>query len=120
MNADVANIYPGFHEEADTRKILHVADAALEGCKKVYIRTEVVVLAISAFNQMALDELWIGFGTGGNFRYTCQPMKWQEAWISRNVLLCHSVMPLLGVIQFLLLVDGGRRLPGRRGKYSRK
>jgi len=38
-NADVTNLAPCLHEEADTRLLLHVADAVQKGYSKVYIRT---------------------------------------------------------------------------------
>ena len=45
----VACLAPCLQEEADTRLLLHVADAVQKGCKKVTIRTvdkDVVVLAV--------------------------------------------------------------------------
>ena len=63
---------PCLQEEADTRLFLHVADAVQKGCKKVTIRsvdTDVVVLSVAFFNNIAPDELWLAFGVGSNFRY---------------------------------------------------
>ena len=33
------------------------------------VDTDVVILAISTFNEINPDELWLAFGTGSNFRY---------------------------------------------------
>ena len=60
------------HEDADTRIFLHCLDASKKGHNKIMIRTvdiDVVVLAIPTFQELALEELWIAFGTGNNFRY---------------------------------------------------
>ena len=77
---DVLNPFPGEteglaacnHEEADTRIFFHVKHASARGLKKVWIRTvdtDVVVLAIACAKQLELQELWIAFGVGNNFRY---------------------------------------------------
>ena len=74
---------PCSHEEADTRIMVHVADAdtrimvhvadAVKEVDTITIRTvdsDVVVLAIYAYAQLAtsLTALWVGFGTGKNYR----------------------------------------------------
>ena len=61
------------HEEADTRIMLHVSSAASCGHRSVVIRTndsDVVVLAVRTFVLLedSIDELWVAFGTGKNFR----------------------------------------------------
>ena len=59
-------------EEADTRLLLHAADAVQKGCKKVTIPTvdtDVVVLAVASFSKIAPDELWVAFGVGSSFWY---------------------------------------------------
>lgn len=69
---DLSSLEPCIHEEADTRIMVHVKDAAVCGHQKVMIRTidtDVVVLAISIFHIVPLIELWMAFGTGKNFRY---------------------------------------------------
>ena len=41
--------------------------------KKIIIRiadTDVVVLAVSVVEEIKVEELWAGFGTGKHFRYT--------------------------------------------------
>ena len=45
---------------------------AQQGCSKVMIRTvdtDVVVMAIAKFSQIDLEELWVAFGTGKNYRH---------------------------------------------------
>lgn len=69
---DVAGLAPCSHEEADTRMLLHVEDAVRQGYRKVSIRTvdtDVVVLAVTAAGRLDIDELWVAFGTGKNFRF---------------------------------------------------
>jgi len=61
------------HEEAETRLLLHALDASKEGFKKVMVRTvdtDVVVLAITYFAQLSLNELWIAFGVLDILLYT--------------------------------------------------
>jgi hypothetical protein len=68
----LTHLAPCSHEEADTRMLLHVADAVQKGCRKVTIRTvdtDVVVLAVASFSKIAPDELWVAFGVGSSFRY---------------------------------------------------
>ena len=69
---DVSDLAPCTHEEADTRIILHLEDAARKEYKTVLIRTvdtDVVVLAIAAVDHLDISELWIAFDTGKNFQY---------------------------------------------------
>ena len=58
--------------EADPRIFLHVTDAVNHGCCKIVIRavdTDVFILAITAAQQLTINELWLAFGAGKNFRY---------------------------------------------------
>ena len=51
---------------------MHAADAGRSGLKKVMLRTvdtDVVVLAISLFHHLQIDELWISFGEGKNLSF---------------------------------------------------
>ena len=69
---DTSGLAPCDHEEADTRIIVHMADAVNKGYKKILIRTvdtEVVVLAVAAAVKVDSEELWIAFGTAKNFRH---------------------------------------------------
>ena len=72
VDSDLTNLVPCSHEEADTRLLLHVADAVQKGLRKVCIRTvdtDVVVLAIAMFERINPEEYWIAFGTKSNFHY---------------------------------------------------
>lgn len=69
---DTSHLAPCNHEEADTRMILHLADAVNEGFQKILLRTvdtDVVVLAVAATAKIDIQELWVAFGTGQHFRY---------------------------------------------------
>ena len=70
-DADVTNLAPCSHEEADTWLLLH-ADAVHKGHRKLCIQTvdtDLTVLAIAMFNQINPDELWLAFGTKAHFYY---------------------------------------------------
>ena len=62
------------HEEADTRICIHLIDMITNGITKIGIRTadtDVLVLALANFNKLyaiGLQELWLLFGTGKNYR----------------------------------------------------
>ena len=67
---DNTDIAPCTHEEADTRILLHLADAVKEGYPKVSIRTvdtDVLVLAVKAAQCFNLTELWMTLGLGRIF-----------------------------------------------------
>ena len=69
---DVSDLAPCTHEEADTRILLHLEDAARKEYKTVLIRTvdtDVVLLAIAAVDHPDISELWIAFDTGKKFQY---------------------------------------------------
>ena len=69
---DRSSIAPCMHEEADSRMLLHVAQAARNGHHKIMIQTvdiDVVVVAVAVAQTLQPeDELWLAFGTGKNFR----------------------------------------------------
>ena len=71
---DLSRISNSDQEEADSRMILHLFDAAIEGHEKAYIRTvdsDVVVLCIHHFpnlKQLGINELWVGFGKGKSYK----------------------------------------------------
>ena len=53
------------------RMFLHAAHASLQGHSKILIRTvdsDVVALAIAFFRKLQLDELWVAYGSGNNYR----------------------------------------------------
>ena len=60
------------HEEADTRMFLHAKHASMSAHKHVTIRsadTDVLVIALSVFDCLHLEQLWIASGTGSALRY---------------------------------------------------
>lgn len=68
---DVAQLQPCNHEEADSCIMLYLAHASKQGHHKAYVRTvdnDVVVVAVSLFQQLQLQELWIGLGCGKSYK----------------------------------------------------
>ena len=66
------SLAPCLYEGADTRMFVYAADAASRGHKKMIVRTvdtDVVVLAVSVFEQLGIDELWLDFGVGKHRKY---------------------------------------------------
>ena len=62
VNADLINLVPWSHEEADTHLLLHLADAVKAGYRKECVRTvdtDVVILVIAQYNNFKPDELWM-------------------------------------------------------------
>ena len=52
--------------------LLHAADGAKQGFKRILVRTvdtDVVVLAVSTANKLACEQLIVSFGTGKTSRY---------------------------------------------------
>ena len=69
---DISGLAPCKHEETDTRLLLLAADAGKCGFNKIMLRTidtDVLVIAIATFHELALSELWIAFGVGKHFRF---------------------------------------------------
>ncbi len=69
---DTSHLAPWDHEEADTRIILHLADAVYKGFHKFLLRTvdtNVVVLSVATAAKLDIQNLWVAFGTGKFFRY---------------------------------------------------
>ena len=65
--ADISFLAPCNHEEADSRMILHVADAARKGLKTCMVRTsdsDVLVLAIAYAKKVGVESLWASIGVG--------------------------------------------------------
>ena len=64
-NPDLSGLAPCSHEEADTRLLLHAADAVRKGYRKLCIRTvdtDVLVIAIAMFRKINPDAViwnWI-------------------------------------------------------------
>ena len=119
---DTSRLSPCTHEEADTRLLLHAADASSTGCKRIMLRTvdtDVVVLATALFNQINVTELWVSFGTGKNRRLipvhtiskTLGPQK------SISLLMFHA---FTGCDQTFFFLTEERKLPGKQAKCTRK
>ncbi|KAK3737278.1 hypothetical protein QZH41_007347 [Actinostola sp. cb2023] len=73
---DISSMAPCTHEEADTRMLLHAADAVQQGHHKILIRTvdtDVLVLAVAIVQHLQQQEqrleLWLAFGTGLHLHY---------------------------------------------------
>ena len=52
------------HEKADTHLFTHAVDAVRKECRNLCVKTvdnDVVVLAISTFKEISIDELWLDF-----------------------------------------------------------
>ncbi|WAR11602.1 hypothetical protein MAR_025782, partial [Mya arenaria] len=65
-------IAPCTHEEADTRSILHMKDISENNLQRILVRTvdtDVVILALSVYHKLNIEELWIAFGVGRNYHY---------------------------------------------------
>ena len=72
MRADNSRIEPCSHEEADTRMMLHIKDAAHDKHEKIMVRTadtDVVVLVLSILHRIHVKEAWIYFGVGRHHMY---------------------------------------------------
>ena len=83
---DLHNVCLCNHEEADTRILLHVKDAAATGHRNVAIRTvdtDVLILAVSYFHELNINELWVEFGVGRNRRWL--PVHEYAASLGRRV-----------------------------------
>ena len=68
---DVSGIQSCNQAEVDTRILLHLANTAVHGHSKAYVRTvdsDIVVLALRFFDILRLSEMWVGFGTGKKYR----------------------------------------------------
>ena len=60
--ADLSTLSPCFHEEADTRMLLH-ASRCIGSLIIKTVDTDVVVIAIACFHDLDVDYLWIELGT---------------------------------------------------------
>ena len=63
---------PCHHEETNTHIFLHLIHACMKVHRNATITTvvtDVVVLAVIAFYQHKLSDLWISFGRGKSFSY---------------------------------------------------
>lgn len=72
--ADLSEVMPCSHEEADTRMMLHVADAAREGHRNIMMRSsdsDVVNNAVRTYVKLGqlINQLWVALGAGRTLRY---------------------------------------------------
>ena len=67
------HLSPCTQEEAYSRIMLHVADMVRNNMTRIHVRTvntDVVVICVAHFHHIpGLEELWIAFGRGKQFRY---------------------------------------------------
>ena len=71
MAINMEGLSPCTHEEADMRLFIYAKDATSEGCKNVIIKstdTDVVVIGVTLFNDLNVENLWIAFSRGKSFR----------------------------------------------------
>ena len=69
---DRTGVSPCNHEEADTRIFVHVEHPADSSDQKIAVKTvdtDVVFLAISLFQSIQIEELWVEFGVGKHQRW---------------------------------------------------
>ena len=117
--AELSNLTPCSQEEADTRLILHVADAVAKGKRRVSVRTvdmDVLVLAATFFGQMKPHEMWIAFSTGKNFCFI--PI--HEIVSSLTPKICSGLLAFHAFTGCDTVSSFGRRgkkQPGKHGKY---
>ena len=68
---DIPGLQPCNHTEADTKILLHLADAANQGHQIALVHTvdsDVVILALRWFASLGLSELWVCLGSGKKIR----------------------------------------------------
>jgi len=68
---DIPGLQPCNHTEADTKILLHLADAAYQGHQIALVHTvgsDVVILALRWFASLGLSELWVCLGSAKKIR----------------------------------------------------
>ena len=94
ISVNLASLAPSNHEEADTRIFLHTLHAARSGHLKICIRTvdtDVVAIALSVFNKLQIQELWIEFGTGIHKRW----LPIHEYAANLRIQVCAAILVLV-------------------------
>ena len=73
---NATNMSDCYHEEADTRIVVHVMHALENGANVIQVRTVdtyVVVILVGTFHEMSalhpLEDIWVAFGMGKNFHF---------------------------------------------------
>ena len=92
---NLTTLSPCHQEEADTRMMLYMHQAAEQRHPKAYLRTvdtDVVILAICHFHKLGLTELWVRFRSGKTFKeiimhHICQQLRSQRC---QAVLFFHA------------------------------
>lgn len=118
--AILQNLSPCNHEEADGRIFLPLADVSQQGHSKASIRTidsDVVVIEISMFEHIGLQELWIYFGTEKAQRHI-QCILLFKILVQKSIVPCQYSIPSWGVIPHLLSWGLVQRLHGQHGTHS--
>jgi len=109
-----AALSPCTQEEADTRMLLHTADAVRQGCKKIVLRTvdiDVVALSVVAVPRLHLEHQWVAYGTDQYFK--CIPAHEIAASIGRERTTCLCSMLTQDAILFHHLQQEGGSWHGR-------
>ena len=102
QSRDLKNLAPCNHEEADTRIMVHIADAYKQGYTKILVRTvdtDVVVIAVALLEHINLEELWVECGVGKYFRYVYQCMRLLLPLVHTSRLPSLYFIPSLAVTQ---------------------
>jgi len=109
------------HEEADTRLLIHLQDALLNGCTNCMVRTvdtDVVVILLGKFHHLLTlcqdVKIWVAFGTGKTFTYHHINLS-TRSWVERNPWLSLFSTVSRDVTPHPYFLDGARSLPGRHG-----
>ena len=118
---DIINeLGPCNHEEGGTRLFLHAKHCSQEGHAKILIKTvdtDVVIIAISKFTSLELDELWIELGAGKTRRWI--PVHRIGLHSEKtNVLLCYIGMRLPVATRYHRLLAKEKQLDGNAGKHT--
>ena len=69
---DISNLMPCCKEEADDRIFVHAKEQSRMGFKKLLIVTvdcDIVVIALNAYWDLDINELWVEFGKGKDRRW---------------------------------------------------
>ena len=105
---DESSPAPCSYEEADNHIMLHVAHAAQHDHRWIQVRivdTNVVVLAVMVAQALpCVDELWIAFGTGKNYRFipaheiaaSLAPQKARALAVFHAMIGCDMVLAFVG------------------------
>ena len=96
--------------------ILHANNAAkrIFPCSYKHSDTDVVVISISFVHRIAVEELWIAFGTDKHFRYI--PVHKKAAVLGNGICTASPVFRAsTGCDKTSSFVSKGKSLPGTHG-----